>query len=42
MLLAIAPLAGLAFGSFVNVVAYRLPRRQSLVKTRSRCPACGA
>ena len=42
MLLAIAPLAGLAFGSFVNVVAYRLPRRQSLVKPRSRCPACGA
>jgi leader peptidase (prepilin peptidase)/N-methyltransferase len=42
MLFAIAPLAGLAFGSFVNVVAYRLPRRQSLVAPRSRCPACGA
>ena len=42
MLFAIAPLAGLAFGSFVNVVAYRLPRRESLVKPRSRCPACGA
>ncbi len=42
MLFAIAPLAGLALGSFVNVVAYRLPRRESLVKPRSRCPACGS
>ena len=41
MLFAIVPLAGLAFGSFVNVVAYRLPRRESLVAPRSRCPACG-
>jgi len=42
MLFAIAPLAGLALGSFVNVVAYRLPRRESLVKPRSRCPQCGS
>jgi leader peptidase (prepilin peptidase)/N-methyltransferase len=28
------------FGSFLNVVAYRLPRRESLVKPGSRCPSC--
>jgi leader peptidase (prepilin peptidase) / N-methyltransferase len=33
---------GLAFGSFLNVVAHRLPRRESLSKPRSRCPHCGA
>src|SRR3954470_1961092 len=27
-------------GSFLNVVAYRLPRGESLVKPRSRCPSC--
>jgi leader peptidase (prepilin peptidase)/N-methyltransferase len=32
---------GAAFGSFVNVLAHRLPRRESIVKPRSRCPACG-
>ena len=32
---------GAAFGSFVNVLAYRLPRRESIVKPRSRCPECG-
>jgi leader peptidase (prepilin peptidase) / N-methyltransferase len=32
---------GLAFGSFLNVVAYRMPRRESLSKPRSRCPQCG-
>jgi leader peptidase (prepilin peptidase)/N-methyltransferase len=34
-------MCGAAFGSFVNVLAHRLPRRESLVKPRSRCPACG-
>jgi leader peptidase (prepilin peptidase) / N-methyltransferase len=32
---------GAAFGSFVNVLAYRLPRRESIVKPWSRCPGCG-
>ncbi len=36
-----AGLLGAVFGSFLNVVAYRLPRRESLVKPRSRCPSCG-
>jgi leader peptidase (prepilin peptidase)/N-methyltransferase len=31
---------GAAVGSFLNVVAYRLPRGQSIVGPRSRCPAC--
>jgi leader peptidase (prepilin peptidase)/N-methyltransferase len=37
-----AALAGLLVGSFLNVVAYRVPRGESLVHPRSRCPACGA
>jgi leader peptidase (prepilin peptidase)/N-methyltransferase len=38
----IAGLAGLLIGSFLNVVAYRLPRGESLVSPGSRCPGCGA
>ena len=34
-------LLGLIVGSFVNVVIYRLPRRQSVVDGRSKCPNCG-
>lgn len=33
-------LAGLAIGSFLNVVAYRLPRGESLASPPSRCPSC--
>lgn len=33
-------LAGLAIGSFLNVVAYRLPRGESLATPPSRCPRC--
>jgi leader peptidase (prepilin peptidase)/N-methyltransferase len=33
--------AGLLVGSFLNVVAHRLPRGESLVHPRSRCPECG-
>src|ERR1700754_4077876 len=40
--LAPAALFGLLIGSFLNVVAYRLPRGESLVKPRSRCPGCEA
>lgn len=32
---------GLTVGSFLNVVIYRLPRDQSVVSPRSRCPKCG-
>jgi len=31
---------GLAIGSFLNVVIYRLPRGESLVRPGSRCPSC--
>ena len=37
-----AALVGLITGSYLNVVAHRLPRAQSTVLPRSRCPACGA
>jgi leader peptidase (prepilin peptidase) / N-methyltransferase len=36
-----AALFGLLIGSFLNVVAWRLPRRESLVRPRSQCPSCG-
>ncbi len=42
-----APVAVLAFvggllvGSFITVVAHRVPRGESIVGPRSRCPACG-
>jgi len=39
---AIALLGGLMMGSFVTVVAHRVPRGESIVGPRSRCPACGA
>lgn len=38
---ALAAPFGLLIGSFLNVVAYRLPRGESLVKPRSRCTSCG-
>jgi leader peptidase (prepilin peptidase) / N-methyltransferase len=39
---ALAFLGGLIAGSFVTVVAYRVPLGESIVGPRSRCPACGA
>src|SRR4051794_29458583 len=41
MLLAFFAPLGLIIGSFLNVVAYRLPRGESIVKPRSRCTSCG-
>jgi leader peptidase (prepilin peptidase)/N-methyltransferase len=36
-----AGLFGAIFGSFLNVVAYRLPRHESLVAPGSHCTTCG-
>ncbi len=36
----IAVLLGLVFGSFLNVVIYRLPLEKSIVKPGSHCPSC--
>jgi leader peptidase (prepilin peptidase)/N-methyltransferase len=38
--MAFAAFIGAMFGSFFNVVAYRLPRGESLSRPRSRCPGC--
>jgi leader peptidase (prepilin peptidase) / N-methyltransferase len=37
----ISLLVGLVIGSFLNVVIYRVPRRESLVRPGSHCPGCG-
>ena len=42
MALVFAAPFGLLIGSFLNVVAYRLPRGESLSHPRSRCPHCSA
>jgi len=39
---ALAFLGGLVVGSFITVVAHRVPRGESIVGPRSRCPGCGA
>lgn len=41
ILIAYCAFLGLAVGSFLNVVIYRVPRHQSIVSPRSACPACG-
>lgn len=38
---AIFALFGLPFGSFLTVVVHRIPRGESVVTPRSRCPRCG-
>lgn len=42
LLIGLCALLGLAVGSFLNVVIYRVPRGESIVSPRSACPACGA
>jgi leader peptidase (prepilin peptidase)/N-methyltransferase len=37
----LASIVGAVFGSFLNVVAHRVPRGESISKPRSRCPSCG-
>ncbi|MDP3731116.1 MAG: prepilin peptidase [bacterium] len=34
-------LIGLVVGSFLNVLIFRLPRREGFTRGRSRCPSCG-
>jgi leader peptidase (prepilin peptidase) / N-methyltransferase len=41
MLEALAAVGGLIAGSFLNVVAVRMPRGESIVAPGSRCPSCG-
>ena len=41
LLLGLAGVLGLLFGSFSNVVIYRLPRGENVAFPASHCPACG-
>lgn len=40
--LVLAFVGGLIFGSFLTVVAHRVPRGESVIGGRSHCPHCGA
>lgn len=40
LLVAVCALVGLAVGSFLNVVVWRVPRRESVVRPASACPRC--
>lgn len=40
-LVIVGMILGLVIGSFLNVVAYRVPRGLSVLRPRSACPACG-
>jgi leader peptidase (prepilin peptidase) / N-methyltransferase len=42
LLLPLTLVLGLIVGSFLNVVAYRVPRRESVVSPPSHCPGCDA
>jgi len=41
LLLIFSLVLGSVVGSFLNVCVYRLPRNESVVRPRSRCPKCG-
>ncbi len=41
VLAVVCGVVGLLVGSFLNVVIYRVPRGESVVRPRSHCPACG-
>jgi len=38
----VVAMLGLIFGSFMNVVIYRVPRKESIAWPGSHCPGCGA
>lgn len=40
LLIVIIFITGLCFGSFLNVIVYRLPRNLSIIRPPSRCPYC--
>jgi leader peptidase (prepilin peptidase)/N-methyltransferase len=42
LIVGIAGVFGLVFGSFATVVAWRVPRKESIVQPGSHCPACDA
>jgi leader peptidase (prepilin peptidase)/N-methyltransferase len=41
MEIALTGVFGAIMGSFLNVVSFRLPRHESIVRPASRCPSCG-
>jgi leader peptidase (prepilin peptidase) / N-methyltransferase len=41
LLIGLCTVLGLAVGSFLNVVIYRVPRNESIVSPLSSCPTCG-
>ncbi len=41
LLIFLCALFGLVIGSFLNVVIYRVPRKESIVTPPSACPSCG-
>ena len=40
--LVVVLITGLSFGSFANVCIYRLPRKEPVISSRSRCPSCNS